>query len=137
MEETLQSLKQAIIDGNRNNATELTNQLLEAGVSPKEILDDGLIAGMSTVGELFKKGEYFVPEMLIAARAMKSALELLRPQLVDSGVEPVGTIIPHSAGRPCATTPSPWPTATRWGCWRIRCSESGRSRNSPNYCRFC
>lgn len=93
MEGTLKDLKQAIIEGNRNNAVDLTNQLLEAKVSPKEILDDGLIAGMSEVGELFKKGEYFVPEMLIAARAMKSALELLRPLLVDTGVEPIGTVV--------------------------------------------
>ena len=93
MEEKLQSLKQAVIDGNRNGAIELTEQLLEANVSPKKVLDEGLIAGMSHVGELFKQGEYFVPEMLIAARAMKSALEILRPQLVDTGVEPIGTVV--------------------------------------------
>jgi 5-methyltetrahydrofolate--homocysteine methyltransferase len=93
MEGTLKDLKQAIIEGNRNNAVDLTNQLLEAKVSPKKILDEGLIAGMGEVGELFKKGEYFVPEMLIAARAMKSALELLRPLLVDTGVEPIGTVV--------------------------------------------
>lgn len=93
MEGALKDLKQAIIEGNRNNAVDLTNQLLEAKVSPKEILDDGLIAGMGAVGELFKKGEYFVPEMLIAARAMKSALELLRPLLADTGVEPIGTVV--------------------------------------------
>jgi 5-methyltetrahydrofolate--homocysteine methyltransferase len=93
MEGTLKNLKQAIIEGNRNNAVDLTNQLLAAKVSPKKILDEGLIAGMGAVGELFKKGEYFVPEMLIAARAMKSALALLRPLLVDTGVEPIGTVV--------------------------------------------
>jgi 5-methyltetrahydrofolate--homocysteine methyltransferase len=93
VEEKLQSLKQAVIDGNRNDAIELTEQLLKTGVSPKKVLDEGLIAGMSQVGELFKQGEYFVPEMLIAARAMKSALEILRPRLVDTGVEPIGTIV--------------------------------------------
>lgn len=93
MEEKLQSLKQAVIDGNRTDAIELTEQLLKTGVSPKKVLDEGLIAGMSQVGELFKQGEYFVPEMLIAARAMKSALEILRPRLVDTGVEPIGTIV--------------------------------------------
>jgi len=91
--EKLTNLKQAVIQGNRNNAVELTNQLLAAKVNPKQILDEGLIAGMGQVGELFKKGEYFVPEMLIAARAMKSALELLRPLLIDTGVKPVGTIV--------------------------------------------
>ena len=93
MEEKLQSLKQAVIDGNRTDAIELTEQLLKTGVSPKKVLDEGLIAGMSQVGELFKQGEYFVPEMLIAARAMKSALEILRPRLVDTGVEPIGTVV--------------------------------------------
>jgi 5-methyltetrahydrofolate--homocysteine methyltransferase len=93
VEEKLQSLKQAVIDGNRTDAIELTEQLLKTGVSPKKVLDEGLIAGMSQVGELFKQGEYFVPEMLIAARAMKSALEILRPRLVDTGVEPIGTIV--------------------------------------------
>jgi 5-methyltetrahydrofolate--homocysteine methyltransferase len=93
VEEKLQSLKQAVIDGNRTDAIELTEQLLKTGVSPKKVLDEGLIAGMSQVGELFKQGEYFVPEMLIAARAMKSALEILRPRLVDTGVEPIGTVV--------------------------------------------
>lgn len=93
MEGTLQSLKQAIIEGNNKQAVELTTQLMEGGASPKEILNDGLIAGMSTVGELFKEGKYFVPEMLIAARAMKSGLNLLRPSLVETGVESIGTVV--------------------------------------------
>ena len=93
MEDTLKRLKQAVIDGNRNDAVDLTNQLLADNANPKQVLDEGLIAGMSTVGELFKKGEYFVPEMLIAARAMKSALAILRPLLIDTGVKPIGTVV--------------------------------------------
>jgi 5-methyltetrahydrofolate--homocysteine methyltransferase len=93
MEEVLKNLKQAIIEGQRNNAIDFTAQLIEAQVSPRRILDEGLISGMSAVGELFKAGEYFVPEMLVAARAMKEALALLRPLLVNTGVEPVGTVI--------------------------------------------
>jgi len=93
MEEVLKNLKQAIIEGQRNNAVDFTAQLIEAQVSPKLILDEGLISGMSAVGELFKAGEYFVPEMLVAARAMKEALVLLRPLLVNTGVEPIGTVI--------------------------------------------
>lgn len=93
MDGTLQELKQAVIKGNHKNATALTTQLLTEGVKPQQILNDGLIAGMSAVGEMFKCGAYFVPEMLIAARAMKSSLEVLRPKLVDTGVQPVGTIV--------------------------------------------
>ncbi len=93
MEESLRKLAQAIIDGKRDIAVELTQQLLEAKVEPKQILDDGLVAGMSVVGERFKNGEYFVPEVLIAARAMKAAMELLRPHLAASDVQPIGTIV--------------------------------------------
>ena len=93
MDDKLQSLKQSVVVGNRDQALSLTNTLLEDGVSPKQILNDGLVAGMSRVGDLFKEGEYFVPEMLIAARAMKSALEILRPKLIDTGVEPIGTVV--------------------------------------------
>jgi 5-methyltetrahydrofolate--homocysteine methyltransferase len=93
MGKVLQDLEAAIVNGDHKNAVVLTSQLIEADTSPQQILNEGLIAGMSEVGELFKEGEYFVPEMLIAARAMKSALEILRPQLVKTGVKPIGTIV--------------------------------------------
>lgn len=89
----LQALAQAIIDGKRNDAVELTQKLLDAGVSPKQILDEGLVAGMDVVGERFKEGEYFVPEVLVAARAMKASMELLRPLLTAEDVKPVGTVV--------------------------------------------
>ena len=93
MDNALQELKQSVIAGNHHQAMDLTNQLLESGINAKEILNEGLIAGMSAVGELFKTGDCFVPEMLIAARAMQSALDILRPVLVDTGVEPTGTVV--------------------------------------------
>ncbi|HMN27483.1 MAG TPA: corrinoid protein [Caldilineaceae bacterium] len=93
LETSLQELKQTIVRGNQKDAVAVTTQLIEAGAKPQQILNEGLIAGMSEVGERFKCGEYFVPEMLIAARAMKSALEVLRPHLVDTGVKPIGTIV--------------------------------------------
>lgn len=89
----LQDLKQAVVDGDYMDAVDLTSELLEDGAAPKEILEEGLIAGMSVVGENFKAGTCFVPEMLIAARAMQRALDVLRPSLVDTGVEPIGTIV--------------------------------------------
>lgn len=93
MQEELKALAQAILEGKRNDAVELTQKLVDAGVTPKQILDDGLIAGMSVAGEKFKNGEYFVPEVLVAARAMKAAMELLRPLLVATDVQPIGTIV--------------------------------------------
>jgi 5-methyltetrahydrofolate--homocysteine methyltransferase len=93
MDERIVELKQSVIEGNHKVSVALTTELIEAGADPKEILNDGLIAGMGDVGDLFKRGEYFVPEMLIAARAMKNALQVLRPHLVAGGVEPIGTVV--------------------------------------------
>ncbi len=93
MDAELQALAEAIINGKRNDAVELTKKLVDAGVPAKRILDEGLIAGMSVVGEKFKNGEYFVPEVLVAARAMKAAMEILRPLLAVSDVEPIGTVV--------------------------------------------
>lgn len=93
MEDKLFDLQEAIINGSKPQAVTLTKALLAEKVSPQEILNEGLIAGMSEVGDRFKCGDYFVPEMLIAARAMQSSMDLLRPQLVDAGVEPIGTIV--------------------------------------------
>ncbi|MCS7225053.1 MAG: corrinoid protein [Armatimonadetes bacterium] len=89
----MQSLKEAIINGKRQEAGELTQKLVDAGVSPKRILDEGLIAGMTVVGERFKNGEYFVPEVLVAARAMKTALQILRPLLTQTDIQPIGTVV--------------------------------------------
>lgn len=93
MQEELKALAQAILEGKRNEAVELTQKLVDAGVSPKQILDEGLIAGMSIAGEKFKNGEYFVPEILVAARAMKASMEILRPLLVATDVQPIGTMV--------------------------------------------
>ena len=89
----INDLKDAIINGDQEQAREITGQALEEGLRPATILDEGLIAGMEVVGKAFKKNEIYVPEVLIAARAMKTAMELLAPKLIEAGVEPVGTII--------------------------------------------
>ena len=93
MADLLFDLEESIINGRQKDAVALTGKLLEAGVSPAEILTDGLVSGMEEVGERFKCGDYFVPEMVIAARAMKSAMELIRPKLVVTGVKPLATIV--------------------------------------------
>jgi len=89
----LEKLKNAIYDGDMDTAIALTDNALQQGVNPETILNEGLIAGMNVVGQDFKNSEIYVPEVLIAARAMKSALEILEPELVKAGVEPIGTIV--------------------------------------------
>ena len=93
MADKLFDLQEAIINGSKPQAITLTKELLTEKVSPQAILNEGLIEGMSEVGDRFKCGDYFVPEMLIAARAMQSSMDLLRPLLVDAGVQPIGTIV--------------------------------------------
>jgi len=88
----LQALADAIIAGNRVKTAELTAEALSAGMPAKQILDEGLIAGMAVVGEKFKNCEFYVPEVLVAARAMAAAMEKLRPALVESKVEPIGKV---------------------------------------------
>lgn len=88
----LNALAEAIINGKKEDAEQITKQALDEGLSPAEILNEGLIKGMSVVGEKFKNNEFYVPEVLIAARAMKAAMEILRPLLTESGVEPVGKV---------------------------------------------
>jgi 5-methyltetrahydrofolate--homocysteine methyltransferase len=88
----LKGLANAIINGKRDDAARLTEEAIDEGVAPATILDEGLIAGMSVVGDKFKNNEFYVPEVLIAARAMKTAMEKLRPLLVASGVEPIAKV---------------------------------------------
>lgn len=89
----LKALADAVIRGDQKKAVEITKAALEEGAAPKSVLDDGLIAGMDIVGARFKKNEIYIPEVLIAARAMKMAMEILEPELVKAGVEPVGKLL--------------------------------------------
>ena len=91
--ETFQALNQAVVEGDRQTAVELTQQLLDQGVTPSDIVDKALVPGMNVVGERFKRNEIFVPEMLIAARAMKQAMALLEPLLAQAGIKPAHTVI--------------------------------------------
>ena len=79
--------------GKAKDLAALVTEELAAGVNPKDIHNEGLIAGMGIVGTKFKNNEIFVPEVLIAARAMNAALAILKPALADSGVEPIGTAV--------------------------------------------
>ncbi len=79
--------------GRAKNVKALVQQALDEGIDPKEILNDGLLSGMMSIGERFKNNEVFVPEVLVAARAMNKGLEVLEPELVKVGNEPVGVAV--------------------------------------------
>ena len=89
----LQVLAEALIKGDRNKVVELTKQALAEGVAAADVLNKGLIAGMGVVGKRFKANEVYVPEVLIAARAMKGGMEILQPALVKAGVQPLATVV--------------------------------------------
>jgi 5-methyltetrahydrofolate--homocysteine methyltransferase len=89
----LDDLRQSVIDGDMHSTQNLVPKALTEGISPERILKNGLIAAMGEVGARFEKGEYYVPEMLISARAMKSGLALLRPHLVAANVQAVGKVV--------------------------------------------
>jgi 5-methyltetrahydrofolate--homocysteine methyltransferase len=88
----LNNLSQSIVKGNRAEASKQTQEALTEGVSPKEILA-ALVSGMDEIGGKFQRNEVFVPEMLIAARAMKEAMAILEPLLVAAGIRPEFTAV--------------------------------------------
>ena len=88
----LKELASALMRGDAPGVEKLTKEAIDAGIGAKEILEEGLIAGMHVVGERFKNNEIYVPEVLIAARAMHTGMKVLEPLLVKAGVKPVGTI---------------------------------------------
>jgi 5-methyltetrahydrofolate--homocysteine methyltransferase len=89
----LKALADAIIKGDQNAAVEITKAALDEGTSAESVLNDGLIAGMDVIGGRFKRNEVYIPEVLIAARAMKMAMEILEPELVKAGVKPRGKFL--------------------------------------------
>jgi 5-methyltetrahydrofolate--homocysteine methyltransferase len=90
---SLGDLTAAVSAGKKTDTVRLTQELLAAGTGPQALVEEGLVPGMALVGERFKRNEIFVPEMLVAARAMKEALKLLEPLLVEAGVKPKYTAV--------------------------------------------
>ena len=89
----LKKLHQAILDGNAQLSADETARALEAGLDPITIIEDTMIPAMDEVGRLFECQDYFVPELLLSGRAMKSAMQLLRPLLAKSGAQPAGRVV--------------------------------------------
>ncbi|MGB9788014.1 cobalamin B12-binding domain-containing protein [Dictyoglomus turgidum] len=83
----LEEIANAVIAGNRKKVQELVSKALEKGLNPEEIINNGLLAGMSVIGERFKNNEIFVPEVLVAARAMQAGMDILKPLIAkNSGI---------------------------------------------------
>lgn len=89
----LQDIADNLMKGKAPETKALVEQALKDGEAPGQILNEGLLAGMNVIGQRFKKNEVYVPEVLIAARAMKAGMEVLQPELASAGVEPIGTAV--------------------------------------------
>jgi 5-methyltetrahydrofolate--homocysteine methyltransferase len=93
MDPQLKPIYDGIIEGDKTAVTEHVQEAVDAGLPAEVILKQGLVPAMSEVGRMFEEGEYYVPEMLIAARAMQAGLAILKPLLVASDVQATGTIV--------------------------------------------
>jgi len=90
---TISEISEYLQKGKAKDVKALVQQALDENEDPKAILNDGLLSGMSIIGEKFKNDEVFVPEVLVAARAMNAGLGILEPKLVEVGNEPVGRVV--------------------------------------------
>ena len=89
----LEDLRKSVIEGDQNSAQDQVRQALTENIPPERILTDGLISAMSEVGRMFEEGEFFVPEMLVSARAMKAGLAILRPSLAAANIRAIGKVV--------------------------------------------
>jgi 5-methyltetrahydrofolate--homocysteine methyltransferase len=89
----LEQMSESLMKGKAKDVAALVEQALKEGQKPGDILNKGLLSGMSIIGERFKKNEVYVPEVLIAARAMKAGMAILQPKLASAGVQPIGIAV--------------------------------------------
>ena len=89
----LEQIAKSVVDCDEKATPKLVDEALSKGLPAGRILNEGLLAGMTVVGRLFREGEYFVPEVLVAAEAMKAGTEILKPHLASQGVKPVATAV--------------------------------------------
>jgi 5-methyltetrahydrofolate--homocysteine methyltransferase len=93
MDQQIQGIYDAVVEGQHKAVVQKVQEALDAGTPADVILNQGLVTAMSEVGRLFEEGEFFVPEMLIAARAMQAGLGLLKPHLVEANVQSTGKVV--------------------------------------------
>lgn len=84
---------ECVLDGDQKRIVDKVQAALDEGLEPETILNDGMVAAMAEAGQLFEDGEFFVPEMLIAARAMKAGMDVLRPLLVNAELKGSGKVV--------------------------------------------
>lgn len=89
----LNEISEALQRGNADKVEKLVKQALEEEIAPKDILENGLIEGMNIIGIKFKNNEVYVPEVLIAARAMHAGMDVLKPKLIEAGVKNIGKVV--------------------------------------------
>ncbi len=89
----MEAIAEALIKGDRDTVVGLVQQAMDDGADAQQVLNEGLVAGMDVVGRRFKNNEFYVPEVLIAARAMNAGMEVLAPALAESGVKPAGVVV--------------------------------------------
>lgn len=93
MSEILEKISTAILEGDADSTPALAQKAIDQGIAPKTILDDGMVVGMNEVGARFRRGDMFVPEVLMSADAMQAGLGVLRPLLARAGVKMLGTVL--------------------------------------------
>src|SRR4030067_71194 len=93
MEPIVKEIFDAVLNGENKGIAAKVQSALDSGIEPALVLNEGMVAAMAEVGRLFEAGEYYVPEMLIAARAMQTGLAVLKPYLVQGGIESSGKVV--------------------------------------------
>ncbi len=89
----MEQLREFVKNGKASETVDRVNILLQEGQLPEAIMNEALIPAMDLVGDLFQEGEYFIPEMLVAARAMQQGVDILKPQMIAGGIESVGKVV--------------------------------------------
>jgi len=104
----LNKLYDAILNGDAKTAVAVTQALIAEKMDPAVLISETMIPAMAEVGRLYECEEYFVPELLLSARAMKGALELLRPLLAETGTQPTGRVVIGTVKGACTTLARTW-----------------------------
>ena len=93
MEDIINNIYKGILEGDRETVIAAVQEAISTKITAEKILKEGMMSAMGEVGRLFEEGEYFVPELLVAARAMQGGMELLKPLLVSADIQPIGRIV--------------------------------------------
>ena len=104
----LKELSLAVEKGKGKQVKELVNQALSEGIPVEDILNNGLISAMEIVGDNFRENKIFVPEMLVASRAMSAGLKILEPLMSQSGIEPIGKVVIGTVKAICMISVKIW-----------------------------